>query len=107
MGKGQAPTYFAARLTAVNSCLAYNFDRWPGSAYVPPNNFHFFPTPSPPSIGGLTQSGLPNLEAPGLSGFALLSSARAGVIRARNARAIERPHAALSSRNRDVLVAGT
>ena len=81
MGQVQAPSYFAARQAAVNSCLAYNFNRRPSSAYVPPSVFHFFPTPAPPSTGGQTQPGLPNLQAPGLSGFALLSSPRAAVLR--------------------------
>jgi hypothetical protein len=81
MGQVQAPSYFAARQAAVNSCLAYNFNRRPSSAYVPPSVFHFFPTPSPPTTGGQTQPGLPNLQAPGISGFALLNSPRAAVFR--------------------------
>jgi hypothetical protein len=81
MGQVQAQNYFAARQAAVNSCLAYNFNRRPSSAYVPPSVFHFFPTPAPPSTGGQTQPGLPSLQAPGLSGFALLSSPRAAVLR--------------------------
>ncbi len=81
MGEVQAPTYFAARQSAVNSCLAYNFNRRPSSAFVPPTQFHFFPTPAPPSTGGQAQPGLPNLQAPGVSGFALLSSPRAAVLR--------------------------
>jgi hypothetical protein len=81
MGQVQAPTYFAARQTAVNSCLAYNFNRRPSSAYVPPSVFHFFPTPAPPTTGGQTQPGLPSLQAQGISGFALLSSSRAVIFR--------------------------
>lgn len=81
MGQVQAPTYFAARQTAVNSCLAYNFNRKPSSSYVPPASLNFFPTPVPPSTGGLTQPGLPTLQAQGISGFALLSSSRATLFR--------------------------
>jgi len=81
MGQVQAATYFAARQTAVNSCLAYNFNRQPTSAFVPPSGFNFFPTPTPPSTGGLTQPGLPSLQAPGISGFALLKSPEASVLR--------------------------
>jgi hypothetical protein len=80
MGQVQASSYFTARQSAVNSCLAYNFNRRPSSSFVPPQEFHFFPTPTPPTTGGATQPNLPTLQAPGLSGFALLTSPRARLL---------------------------
>jgi hypothetical protein len=80
MGPVQASSYFQARQSAVNSCLAFNFNRRPGTAFVPPNIFHFFPTPGPPLAASEAEPGLPNLQAPGLSGFALLNSPRAIVL---------------------------
>jgi hypothetical protein len=77
MGTVQSQNAFQARQTAVNSCLAYNFNRRPTSAYIAPPRFGFFPTPSPPIGTSETEPGLPTLQAPGVSGFALLSSSRA------------------------------
>ncbi|MBF6570459.1 MAG: hypothetical protein IVW54_16455 [Candidatus Binataceae bacterium] len=81
MGQVQASSYFTARENAVNSCIAYNFNRRPSSAFVPPPVFLFFPTPAPPINNGFSEPGLPNLQAPGLSGFGLLNSPRAIVLR--------------------------
>jgi hypothetical protein len=77
MGTVQSQNAFQARQTAVNSCLAYNFNRRPPSSYIAPQRFAFFPTPSPPIGSSQTEPGLPTLQAPGVSGFALLSSSRA------------------------------
>ncbi len=80
MGSVQSQGYFQARQAAVNACLAYNFSRRPGTAYVPPSSFSFFPTPAPP-LGSLeTEPGLPNLQAPGISGFSLLLSPRGAIL---------------------------
>lgn len=76
VGSVQAPGPFQARQNAVNQCLAYLFDRKPVSAFVPPPIFNFFPTPAPPIAASEAEPGLPNLSAPGLSGFALLNSAQ-------------------------------
>ena len=76
MGQVQASGYFQARQTAVNQCLAFNFNRRPGTAFIPPARFNFFPTPSPPLAASEAEPGLPALQAPGLSGFALLNSPR-------------------------------
>jgi hypothetical protein len=82
IGQVQAQGYFQARQNAVNSCIAYNFNRAPGSAYVPPANFSFFPTPVPPVTASQTEPGLPNLQSQGLSGQALLNSPRSNIISA-------------------------
>ena len=76
VGTVQAAGPFSARQSAVNQCLAYLFDRKPSSAFVPPPVFNFFPTPAPPIAASEAEPGLPNLSAPGLSGFALLNSAQ-------------------------------
>ncbi|HLH77598.1 MAG TPA: hypothetical protein VKV28_12405 [Candidatus Binataceae bacterium] len=76
VGNVQAAGPFQARQDAVNQCLAYLFDRKPASAFVPPPVFNFFPTPAPPIAASEAEPGLPNLSAPGLSGFALLNSAQ-------------------------------
>ncbi len=77
MGTVQSQSYFQARQAAVNQCLSYNFNRRPGTAFIPPQRFSFFPTPAPPLGSSESEPGLPNLQAPGLSGFALLTSPRA------------------------------
>ncbi|MHB8384564.1 MAG: hypothetical protein ACYDC3_19770, partial [Candidatus Binataceae bacterium] len=77
MGNVMGPDHFQARQAAVNACVAYNFNRRPGSAYIPPARFAFFPTPAPPLGSSEAEPGLPNLVAPGVSGFALLNSPRA------------------------------
>ncbi len=81
MGNVTGLDHFQARQAAVNACVAYNFNRRPGSAYLPPQRFAFFPTPAPPANAAEAEPGLPNLTAPGLSGFALLNSPRAIVLR--------------------------
>lgn len=81
MGSVQSSNSFAARQSAVNACLAYNFNRRPGSSFIPPQRFAFFPTPAPPIASAESEPGLPTLQAPGLSGFALLQSPRAILLR--------------------------
>jgi hypothetical protein len=80
IGQVQASSFYAARQNAVNSCVAYNFNRRPSSAFIPPPVFSFFPTPVPPVAASQTEPALPTLQAPGLSGFALLNSPRAVVL---------------------------
>ena len=81
MGSVQSQNNFAARQSAVNACLAYNFNRRPGSSFIPPQRFAFFPTPAPPIASAQSEPGLPTLQAPGVSGFALLESPRAILLR--------------------------
>ncbi|HUY27475.1 MAG TPA: hypothetical protein VMV27_08660 [Candidatus Binataceae bacterium] len=81
MGNVAGADHFQARQAAVNSCVAYNFNRRPGSAYIPPQRFAFFPTPAPPLGSSEAEPGLPNLTAPGVSGFSLLNSPRAIILR--------------------------
>jgi len=81
MGNVKGADHFQARQAAVNACVAYNFNRRPGSAFIPPQRFAFFPTPAPPLGSSEAEPGLPNLTAPGVSGFSLLNSPRAIVLR--------------------------
>lgn len=80
MGTISAPSVFEARESAVNQCLAFNFNRRPASPFIAPPVFNFFPAPPPPLAASAAEPGLPNLQAPGLSGFALLNSPRAVVL---------------------------
>lgn len=80
MGTISAPDTFQARESAVNECLAFNFNRRPASPFIAPPVFNFFPVPPPPLAASAAEPGLPNLQAPGLSGFALLNSPRAFVL---------------------------
>lgn len=80
MGQVKASGYFQARQTAVDQCLAFNFNRRPGTAFIPPARFNFFPTPAPPLASSEAEPGLPTLQAPGISGFALLKSPRSIVL---------------------------
>jgi hypothetical protein len=80
IGQVQASSFYQARQSAVNSCAAYNFNRRPSSAFIPPPQFGFFPTPVPPVSPSQTEPSLPNLQAPGVSGFALLNSPQASVL---------------------------
>jgi hypothetical protein len=81
MGNVIGADHFQARQAAVNACVTYNFNRRPGSAYIPPQRFAFFPTPAPPANSSEAEPGLPNLTAPGVSGFSLLNSPRAIILR--------------------------
>lgn len=80
-GNVSANGYYAARATAENACLTFQFSRTPSTIDIPTPAFEFFPTPAPP-IGTLQGvPGLPSLTtAPGgVSGFALLQSRRGQV----------------------------
>ncbi len=82
MGHVAASSYFTARENAVNQCIAYNFNRRPVNSFMPPPVFEFFPTPQPPLAAVEAEPGLPQLQAPGVSGFSVFSSpARLRVLR--------------------------
>ncbi|HLH77987.1 MAG TPA: hypothetical protein VKV28_14385 [Candidatus Binataceae bacterium] len=80
MGTVNASSYFQARENAVNLCLNFNFNRRPASPFIPPPVFAFFPPPPAPVAASEAEPGLPSLQAPGLSGFALLNSSRAIIL---------------------------
>lgn len=80
MGTVNASSYFQARENAVNLCLNFNFNRRPASPFIPPPVFAFFPPPPPPVAASEAEPGLPTLQAPGVSGFALLNSSRAIIL---------------------------
>jgi len=74
IGQVTATSFYTARQSAVNSCVGYTFNRQPSSAYLPPPQFGFFPTPVPPVSASQTEPSAPNLKAPGVSGTTLQNS---------------------------------
>jgi hypothetical protein len=74
IGQVTATSFYAARQSAVVSCVSYLTNREASSAYIPPPNFNFFPTPVPPVAPSQTEPSLSSLVAPGVSGSALQGS---------------------------------